>query len=45
MNTEVKKKLLNGLITNSIIKNIDIAEHVQAFLVVSVNVFILNSSF
>jgi hypothetical protein len=35
---EVKKKLLKGLIINITIKNIDTAEQVHTFLVVSVKV-------
>jgi hypothetical protein len=42
---DVKKKLLNGLIMNRTMKNIDKAENVHTFLVVSVNVVKLKCSF
>jgi hypothetical protein len=45
MNTDVKKKLLNGLIINKTIKKIDIAEEVHTFFVVSVKVVKLKCVF
>jgi len=45
MNTDVKKKLLNGLIINKIIKKMDIAEQVHTLFVVSVKAVKLKCSF
>ena len=45
MNRDVLKKLLNGLITKRTIIEMEMAEHVHTFLVMSVNIVKLNDLF